>query len=160
MTWFLLLSTLIISLLSGCSNIPGKISADQVNDLQKNKIVMGEWEGTIFVPSKNFNETLRFSFENSEVKVFEKNSISGIWNELSPGNFKLLASRYSPIIHMTHMGTDEDGVWAETWVFVTKPQSEHELEVEWIRTVRNFNLPKTNSDNFFSYTGIGIFKRN
>lgn len=77
---------------------------------------------------------------------------------MSPGNFKILPSKTASVIHMTHLGADGDGGWSETWILVLHRKSKSQLEVEWIRTVKNFELPESNPDSSFSYSGVGIFK--
>lgn len=157
---FSVLCFYLLFLLTGCAAVSEKTSVAAYSNFDDgNSIVEGNWEGSVSVLSKNFTETLRINIDNKEVKVFEKNSVTLVWKELSPGNFKILPSKTTPLIHMTHLGADGDGVWSETWILVLHHKSKNELEVEWIRTVKNFELPESNPDSSFSYSGIGIFKR-
>jgi hypothetical protein len=157
---FSVLSLYLLFVLTGCKSVSEKaFDAVPSNFDDRKNIVKGNWEGSVSVLSKNFTETLRINIENNGVKVFEKNSVTLVWEEMSPGNFKMLPSKTASVIHMTHLGVDGDGLWSETWILILHQKSKSELEVEWIRTVKNFELPESNPDSSFSYSGMGIFKQ-
>jgi len=125
----------------------------------------GNWGGTLTFKDSPFNDSpsgevgFRLAIENSELKVFVQNTISKVWTEAMPGQFRIASQGSNAVVQAAHSGKDGDGTWVETWVFVLTCQSKDKLRVEWVRLVNNVDLPSSNPDKTFSYGAAGILTR-
>jgi hypothetical protein len=136
---------------------PGNSSASL---LSVNENINGNWEGILHLkrtPAEDFG--LRLSLETTGVKVFHRNSISGIWAEAMPGLFHISRQGSNAVIQATDSGNDEDGTWVETWALIVTSKSRDELQVEWVRLVNNINLPISRPGKVFSEHSTGNFRR-
>jgi hypothetical protein len=126
-----------------------------------NDSMNGDWEGILGFqrPNPGGNLAYRVSITPTEVKIFERNGVTGVWAEMMPGHFQMSRMGSNTIIQGTHSGGDEDGTWVETWVLVTTSKTIDELQVDFVRLVNNVDLPVSNGGKIFSEHATGSFKR-
>jgi len=129
---------------------PAPIASDNLN---------GIWEGELTGKGGGKQQiAFRLVLDDSAlIRVFEKNSITGVWAEAMPSNFRGSAFKGNAVIEGTHAA--QDGTWVETWVFVVTCKSKDVLKVEFVRMVNNTDLPEENPDKAFSYGAEGVLKR-
>lgn len=155
-----LILSIALALSAGCATTKDPVAHASSALPDMGESINGKWEGRL-----SFNGTpvtaawFRLTLEDSDIKVFEKNTISSVWSEAMPGSFRISRQGSNAIVQATRSGTDEDGRWVETWVFVVTGQSENALRVESVRMVNNIDLPTSNPGKTFSYGGSGIFAR-
>jgi len=77
----------------------------------------------------------------------------------NPGAFHLNANKSNSVIFSNDSGTDDDGTWVESWVFVVTLLDNNELLVEWTRMVNNLDMPRTAKSSKFVVHGSGTIQR-
>jgi hypothetical protein len=126
----------------------------------------GDWRGTLVIANapdshddlewRNPNR-FRFVVSESSVRVYAWDNET--WRETKPGTFDITTYETSAVITSITSGTDEDGVWVETWSFaVTVIDSDH-LRAMFQRQVNNKDMKRDDPAATWGQIAFGILER-
>lgn len=118
----------------------------------------GVWQGKIAIDNAR-EEALECRLNIADDKASVWIAMQGQWREAKSGTFHLNAHKSNAVIFSNDSGTDTDGAWVESWVFVVTLSDNDELLVEWSRVVNNLDMPKSVKGSKFTVHGSGTVRR-
>ena len=128
--------------------------------------VRGDWRGTL-VPAKapdsaddlEWRDPHRFrlviSESSSHVYVWDTET----WREVKPGTFGITALDTSAVITSITSGTDEDGVWVETWSLALTVIDSKRVRAMFQRQVNNKDMKRDDPDAIWGQIAFGVLER-
>jgi len=152
--------TAIVATVAACTATTNASKAAVPHDLR------GDWRGTLVIANApdshddlDWRNPTRFRFMISEssVRVFAWDNET--WREIKPGTFGITTYETSAVITSITSGTDEDGVWVETWSFaVTVIDSDH-VRTMFQRQVNNKDMKRDDPAATWGQIAFGIMER-
>ena len=126
----------------------------------------GDWRGTLVIANapdshddlewRNPNR-LRFVISESSLRVYAW--VNETWTEIKPGTFGITASDTSAVITSITSGTDEDGVWVETWSFALTVMDSQHVRAMFQRQVNNKDMKRDDPAATWGQIAFGILER-
>lgn len=124
--------------------------------------VIGTWEGSLNpvngpgLVASDKRLPIRMIVRDDGAQVFTGETFEV---EAKPGKFKVERTATNMIVFEIDTGEDNDGVWVETWAFVTTQKDRDTLITNFYRVVNNTEMPMSARDSKFSTAKAGELKR-
>lgn len=126
----------------------------------------GDWLGALVIANapdshddlewRNPNR-FRFVISESAVRVYAWDNET--WREIKPGTFGITTYETSAVITSITSGTDEDGVWVETWSFAVTTINSDQLRAMFQRQVNNKDMKRDDPAATWGQIAFGILDR-
>ncbi|OAF08132.1 hypothetical protein AYJ54_15430 [Bradyrhizobium centrolobii] len=124
--------------------------------------VNGTWEGSLGpISGPGLSESnkplpIRMIVRDEAAQVFTGENFN---DEVKSGRFKVERVATNMIIFAIDSGTDNDGLWVETWAFVITQKDRNTLITNLYRVVNNTDVPLNLDFSKFSSAKTGELKR-
>jgi hypothetical protein len=129
-----------------------------------NQNIDGVWDSTLtYIQAPGLRggwppERLSLDIRGDVVKVYRTTEEKGRI-EVKPGRFRLDRYMTNIVIFATDSGTDTDGTWVETEVFILTEKGSETFGATFTGAVNNINLSPASEISKFFYVGTGDFTR-